>query len=113
FDRKIVDTYIDSCNDLPVDYLEIGYRSTPQPGYLGEYFYLPLYVIQRIKKQSNKKLAIMLNEKDIRAASAGDLLRPCVDLISLVRIAVAPEHFERGLTLAKAVKDMGFEVGIN
>jgi len=113
FDRKTVDTYIDSCNDLPVDYLEIGYRSTPQAGYLGEYFYLPLYVIQRIKKQSNKKLAILLNEKDINAETVGDLLRPCIDLISLVRIAVAPHHFARGLTLAKAVKDMGFEVGIN
>ncbi len=113
FNRKTVDTYIDSCNDLPVDYLEIGYRSTPQAGYLGEYFYLPLYVIERIKKQSNKKLAILLNEKDIRAEAAEDLLRPCVHLISMVRIAVAPQQFARGLTLAKAVKDMGFEVGIN
>src|SRR5690606_34706880 len=113
FDRNAVDTYIESCNYLPIEYLEIGYRSTPQQGYLGEYFYLPVYVIERIKKQTNKKLAILLNEKDITAEDAGPLLTPCLGLITLVRIAVAPQQFARGLKLAKAIKDMGFEVGIN
>lgn len=29
FDKNIVDTYINAFNYLPVDYLEIGYRSNP------------------------------------------------------------------------------------
>ena len=60
FDKSLVETYIDSFNNLPVEYLEIGYRSNPLPGYLGEYFYCPIHVMQAIKKRSKKKLVIIL-----------------------------------------------------
>lgn len=26
-------------NELPIDYLEVGYRSIPKEGYYGEHFY--------------------------------------------------------------------------
>ena len=39
FDKETVKTYFTAFNELPVDYLEIGYRSQALPGYLGEYFY--------------------------------------------------------------------------
>lgn len=113
FDKKLVDTYIESFNQLPVEYLEIGYRSKPLKGYLGEYFYLPVYVMREIKQKTNKKLVIILNEKDVRAEDVNELLTPCLGLIDMVRIAIDPKQFERALSLAKAVKDMGFEVGFN
>jgi 4-hydroxy 2-oxovalerate aldolase len=113
FDRNLVDTYIKACNDLPVDYLEIGYRSIQLEGYYGEYFYLPLYVMQRLKAQTNKKLVIILNEKDIRPEHVKELLAPCLGLIDMVRLAIDPKQFGRAIDLAKTVKDMGFEVGFN
>lgn len=113
FDRNLVDTYIKACNDLPVNYLEVGYRSIPLDGYYGEYFYLPLYVIQRLKSQTTKKLVIILNEKDIRPEHVKELLTPCLGLIDMVRLAIDPKQFARALNLARAVKDMGFEVGFN
>ena len=57
FDKELVDSYIDSLNHLAVDYLEIGYRSHKQKGYLGEYFYLPDYILKMFRERSNKKLA--------------------------------------------------------
>ncbi|PPZ90581.1 hypothetical protein C3729_12670 [Cloacibacterium normanense] len=113
FDRKLVDTYIHACNNLPVDYLEVGYRSVPLEGYLGEYFYLPLYVMERLKEQTNKKLVIILNEKDIRPEHVDSLLGPCKGLIDMVRLAIDPNQFGRAIALAEAVKNMGFEVGFN
>lgn len=113
FDRTLVDTYITALNDLPIDYLEIGYRSIPKKGYLGEYFYLPVYVMERIKIQSNKKLVVILNEKDIRPEHVDELLGPCKFLIDMVRIAIDPLEFGRALKLAEAVKSLGFEVGFN
>ena len=56
FDKNLVDTYIKACNDLPIDYLEVGYRSIPLKGYYGEYFYLPVYVMQRQKDQDLNRL---------------------------------------------------------
>lgn len=113
FDRDLVDTYIQSCNELPIDYLEVGYRSIPIHGYFGEYFYLPLYVMQRLKEQTTKKLVIILNEKDIRPEHVKDLLTPCKGLIDMVRLAIDPKNFARAIELAYAVKEMGFEVGFN
>lgn len=113
FDEELVNTYIHSFNELPVDYLEIGYRSNPLKGYLGEYFYCPVYVMERLKKISNKKLVVILNEKDIRPEHVESLLGPCKGLIDMVRIAIDPKNFSRALVLAEAIKKSGFEIGFN
>jgi len=113
FNRSLVDTYIDSFNHLPVDYLEVGYRSYEQNGYLGEYFYLPAHVMKYLKEKSNKKLVIILNEKDVKASDAEELLAPCKGYIDMVRLAIDPKSFERAVALAAVIKDMGFEVGFN
>jgi 4-hydroxy 2-oxovalerate aldolase len=61
----------------------------------------------------SKKLVIILNEKDIRASHVPELLKPCQEYISMVRIAIDPTNFKRAIELAKAVKVMGFEVAFN
>lgn len=113
FEKDLVSTYLESFNQLPVDYLEIGYRSKPLAGYYGEYFYCPVYVMEQIRAQSSKKLAIMLNEKDVSMSNAPELLKPALGLIDMVRLAVDPKNFNRALNLAIIIKGMGFEVGFN
>jgi 4-hydroxy 2-oxovalerate aldolase len=113
FDRELVKTYFQAFNQLPVDYLEIGYRSTPQKEYLGEFFYCPMYVLEEVRQMSQKKLVIILNEKDIRPEHVKPLLQPCVGIIDMVRIALDPEYLGRAIKLAEEVKKLGFEVGFN
>lgn len=113
FSKDLVTTYFKTFNNLPVDYLEIGYRSKPMKEYLGEYFYCPVHVMEEARALSNKKLVIILNEKDVRAADVGPLLEPCKGLITLVRIALDPENLKRAISLAEAIRKLGFEVGFN
>ena len=113
FKKELVNTYLQSFNDLPADYLEIGYRSNPMKGYLGEYFYCPLYLMEGIKNSSYKKLVIILDEKDVRPQHVDTLLKPCMGLIDMVRIAIDPANFKRALLLAASIKKLGFEVGFN
>lgn len=113
FDKQLVDTYLTSCNHLPIEYLEVGYRANSQNGYLGKYFYLPKYEIEALKSKSNKKLVIILNEKDVNINQVNLLLEPCLGLIDMVRLAIDPKNFARAIDLAIAVKKMGFEVGFN
>jgi len=113
FDKRLVETYFKSFNELPAEYLEIGYRSIPMKHYLGEYFYCPVFLMEKAKAFSDKKLVIILNEKDIRKEHVKDLLSPCKGLISMVRLAIDPVNFTRALGLAEAVKALGFEVGFN
>jgi 4-hydroxy 2-oxovalerate aldolase len=113
FSKEAVETYFRSFNTLPIDYLEIGYRSNPMKEYLGEYFYCPQYVLEQAHTLSTKKLVVILNEKDVRAEHVPALLGPCVGIISMVRIALDPEQLSRALVLAEAIKKLGFEVGFN
>jgi 4-hydroxy 2-oxovalerate aldolase len=113
FSKDLVDSYFNSFNRLPVDYLEIGYRSNPMKEYLGEFFYCPTYLLHQLKTLSNKKLAVMLNEKDVRPEHVKSLLEPCKGTITMVRIAVDPQNFSRAVPLAEKVKSLGFEVAFN
>lgn len=113
FNKQIVENYFKSLNNLPVEYLEIGYRSLPMKEYLGEYYYSPIYVIEKIKSISTKKLVIILDEKNVTVEQLPQLLAPIKDLVTMVRMAIDPKNLKRALVLAEAVKSMGFEVGFN
>jgi 4-hydroxy 2-oxovalerate aldolase len=113
FSKDITDSYFNAFNNLPVEYLEVGYRSIPLNEYLGAYFYCPISLLENVKQRSKSKLVIILNEKDIKPKDVVNLLGPCVGLIDMVRMAIDPKNFERALLLAEEVKKLGFETGFN
>ena len=113
FKSQLVDTYLQAFNHLPVEYLEVGYRSKTTETYLGKYFYCPISVLKDLKTKTNKKLVIILNEKDVRADDVSELLLPIREFVTMVRIAIDPKNFKRALSLASKVKELGFEVALN
>lgn len=113
FEDVVVDTYIRDLNDLPIEYIELGYRNKPQQNYLGQFAYCPIATLQHIRSLSDKKLAIMLNEKDCGLEDLHHLLDPIRDVVDMVRLAVDPKNFERAAVLAKEVKMFGFKVAFN
>jgi len=114
FDDKLVKTYMHVMQDLPVDIIEIGYRSLPQKGYLGKYFYFPDYAIEEIGKMNrNKQLSLMFNEKEVLPVHLDKLLSGLKPYISLIRLAVDPNNFERAITLAGEIKKRSFDVAFN
>jgi len=113
FDTDLVNTYIQSLNSLPIDIIELGYRSNPLLGYYGKFFYCPVYILEQMRMLSNKKIAIMVNEKDVTSSDANKLLEPILNLIDMVRIAIDPKNFNRSLKLAETIKKMGFQIGFN
>jgi 4-hydroxy 2-oxovalerate aldolase len=114
FDDKLVDTYLDSINNLPIDFIEVGYRSPElKDGYKGKYHYLPIKVLQKIKEKSNKKIVVILDEKNVQVSDVNPLLEPCIGLVDMVRIAINPERLDSAILLAKSIKALGFSVGFN
>ena len=113
FSSDIVDSYIESMNKLPIDYLELGYRNNPDKEYLGKFGYCPVSVLAGIRKHSTKKLAVMLNEKSTKPEDLVHLTEPIKGLVDMIRIAVDPKNLLRAIELAKAVRAQGFEVGFN
>jgi len=114
FNKDLITEYSVLMESLPIDYIEVGYRSIALEGYLGKYYYCPVYVLKELKSlMPSKKLVIILNEKDIRVEDLEELLMPIKPFITMVRMAVDPKNFERAIILAKAVKAIGFEVAFN
>ncbi len=113
FDSETVDAYVSAMNQLPIDYLEIGYRNKPQSEYLGKFGYTPLSVLNHIRRASCKKLAIMLNEKSTRVEDLDSLVLPLKGMVQMVRLAVDPKSLERACILAREIKKLGFEVAFN
>ena len=113
FDSKIVDEYILAMNQLPIDYLEVGYRNNPSKEYLGKFAYTPVSVLKHLRELSTKKLAVMLNEKSTKPEDLHMLLDSMKGLADMVRIAIDPKNFDRAVVLAKVIKAMGFEVALN
>lgn len=113
FSRDIVNSYLMGMNKLPIDYLELGYRNNPEKEYLGEFGYCPVYLLKQIRELSQKKLAVMLNEKSTKVEDLAQLTKPINGLVDMIRLAVDPKNLLRAITLAKAIKKQGFEVGFN
>lgn len=113
FNDNVVSSYVEAMNHLPIDYLEIGYRNNPSDEYLGKFGYTPVPVLQKIRNQCTKKLALMINEKSTLPADLDSLLKPVVGMVDMIRIAIDPKNIDRAVVLAKAVKNYGFEVGFN
>lgn len=113
FEKSTMDSYIEATNNLPIDYIEIGYRNNPQKEYLGKYAYAPVYELSDIRSKSIKKISVMLNAKDIKISDLKALIEPITTLVDMIRLAVDPANIDRAIALAEAVKKLCFEVGFN
>ena len=115
FEDLLVEKYSHLISRLPVEYIEIGYRSREQDDYYGEFFYSPIETIKKIKRgiDPSQKIALMLNAKDCLDTDIVRLLDGCGDDVTLVRIATDPDKIEHTLDLAKRLKSLGYEVAVN
>ncbi|MCA1202280.1 beta/alpha barrel domain-containing protein [Priestia flexa] len=116
FNANLVDLYLETMSTLPVDIIELGYRSVSKDSYFGEYFYLPLKTIQKARKKLNnsQEIAVMVNSKDVASKHELEvILRDCIGLVDMVRFAAAPTNINHTMKLANAAKALGFKVALN
>ena len=113
FSISTVTNYVKAMDELPIDIIEIGYRNISKEEYYGEFFYTPINTIDFIKEITNKPIALILNERDLIISEIENLLKPCLNKISLIRLAVDPSNLGSAILKAKYIKSMGFEVAFN
>ena len=113
FDEQLVQNYIECTNNLPIDYIEIGYRNPKLEGYYGKYFFCNLNVLKKFRKESNKKISIMLNQKSVTEDNVISILEPAKGLVDLVRIALDPKSIEETIPIAEKINDLGIDLALN
>lgn len=114
FSDSLYALYLKSMQNLPVDIIEIGYRSTPRKDYFGKFFYCPEYLLEECKRLApSKQVSLMLNERDISVESIDGLLAGIKGYVDMIRLAVDPKRFDSALKLAAKIKETGIKVGFN
>lgn len=114
FTDEFVRNYLHSLNYLPVDYIEIGYLSPNLSGYKGKYYYLNSNQLDWIKSQTTKKLALMIDVKNIIDQEDFVITNAEVlDKVDLVRLATDYKDFEKSVKLSKLLKSNGLDVAVN
>jgi len=78
FDSVTVENYIKHTNNLPLDYIEIGYRNPKNINiYNGEFYYTPLNTLKLFKQKSKHQIAIMIDYKNVQINEINSLLEDC------------------------------------
>ncbi len=113
FSDELLQVYLKAMNESPVDFVEIGYRAKPEPGYLGRFYYCPDYLVKRISETLKKGLVLIIDEKNTLPGDIPGLLGSIKDKLAMVRITVAPSKIDEGIGLAKAIKELGIKVAFN
>lgn len=113
FSEEFVVNYLEAIEQTDVEYIEIGYRSMELDEYKGEYYYLPKSRISWVRSRSSKKLAVMLDVKNLNISDLPILLNGLQKEIELVRLATTVESYEGLSDYVHAIKTMGFDVAIN
>ena len=83
FNKELIRKYFDLVEILPIEYIEVEYRSQFKDKYIGECFYSPISKLKNIKKYTSTKLALMFNSKDCRDIELIKLMNDLKGYISL------------------------------
>lgn len=115
FTDDFVADYLATVKTLPIDCVEAGYRSPAKDEYLGRYFYLGREDLLRIKRglRPDQTVSLMLNAKDMKPGLIEPLMADAVGAVDLVRFAVAPDAITPAVEMARILKGMGINAGLN
>jgi len=111
FDKEFVKNYYNAVNNSGVDYIELGYRTTP--GLMndcGLWRFTPDELIREIVENPKAKIAIMA---DVGKIKNNDFSKKEDSLVDLVRVAFYKNQIDEALDLAKDLVMKGYEIGFN
>ncbi|MBN4080845.1 aldolase catalytic domain-containing protein [Caldithrix abyssi] len=120
FDSELVHRYLKAVNLASVDIVELGFRSFPKNIFLGPYAYTTDEFITQLNLPKSLDYGVMINGKELINNSNSQKIdieklfqKKENSPISLVRIAINFNHTSKVEAIAKILKDMGYQIGIN
>lgn len=116
FSEKTIEEYIDAINALPIDTVELGYRSNSASSgvYLGQYYYMSELLLAKFRTRiPQKKIAVMLNAKEVTVEDVPFLLAPIVPYVDIVRVAIDPDKVLDAIEVLKKIKEYGVSIALN
>ena len=120
FSSELINEYLQVMYKLPVNYVEIGFRSLAKNGFKGGTAYTTEKFLDQLKIPKGLNLGVMINASEIinnkknQFDTLSKLFIPAKDSkIKLVRVACHMHEFEQVLPCSKWLKKNGYKVGFN
>ena len=120
FPVDLADRYLAAAAAAGIDVVEIGFRSFPQPRFLGAFAFSTDELLRSLALPDTLGLAVMVNASDLLAhpgspaAAIDELFAPAAaSPVSLVRIAAHLTEAARTEAHVARLHDLGYRVGVN
>ena len=120
FKKDLVQNYLLSCSKSKIDIVELGFRFLNRKKGLGPYAYTNETILNKLIIPKGLKISVMINasefygEKDYTEKLLKKVfVKKKYSIVSLVRIAINFNSFEKGFYITKFLKEYGYEVGYN
>ena len=119
FSKNLINDYLESMNDIKIDYVEIGFRFLDKKK-KGENAYTKETFLKKLKIPKKLNLGVMINAGDYlnksdnpRVLIKKNFLLQSKSKIKLVRIACHFKEIFQIKELVDSLKKLGYETGIN
>ena len=120
FSSELLLTYLDSCKNAGIKFVELGFKSFPKDGFWGPFYYTTDDYLEQFDLPSDITYAVMLNVSDLSSSNltasqyVNSLFPKKSDSkISLVRVAVNFNHFADSFDILRILKSLGYRVALN
>lgn len=120
FAPDLVHRYLAAAASAGIDVVELGFRSFPQPRFLGAFAFTTDELLRSLPIPETLTVGVMVNASDLlahvgsAAATVDELFAPAGDSpVALVRIAAHLPELSRIEPYARRLHDLGYRVGVN
>lgn len=120
FERSLVERYLRAMEAAAVDYVELGLRGFPRPGFFGPYAFTRDDHLRDLNLPADLRYGVMVNASELLGHAEGarvavsQLFAPAADSpIELVRLACHVREVAQVLDVCNWLKDQGYRVGLN
>tara|TARA_A100001015_G_scaffold129298_1_gene143428 strand:+ start:63 stop:1670 length:1608 start_codon:yes stop_codon:yes gene_type:complete len=121
FNNELVDSYINSVNQLKIDELEIGFRFTEKEGWLGKFAYTTEETLEEFELRSDLNVGVMIFSGEFvdNGELDKELLKKIFPFkkdksrIDFVRIATYLPELEFAILIAKFLNNLGYHASLH
>lgn len=119
FNRDLVKRYLDSLSSSRIDCIELGFRHLPSDNFRGPFSYTSDKFLLGLDLPENILYAVMINASEyLETKNPRKVIKDYFSLskdspVSLVRIAINFEEYDKSNILAEDLKAQGYMVALN
>ena len=120
FPRDVVEKYLIAMSALPIEYVEVGFRTFKNAGFKGACAFSTDEYLDSLLIPESLKIAVMVNADELVSHAGGPIT--AVDQlfsaasnsrVSMVRIASHVHEFEVAISACNRLRELGYMVGMN